>query len=111
MFTRAALGLGVLLVLIPTYVQLEDLNVRYKISDRASKVKALGVFTGPNFNALLHDLNEIDDAGYRYRMALNFYSIGECKYGDSVYEMMLKTNSNEARLRGVKVIKEGCFQG
>jgi hypothetical protein len=111
MFTRAALGLGVLLVLIPTYVQLEDLNVRYKISDRASKVKALGVFTGPNFNALLHDLNEIDDAGYRYRMALNFYSIGECKYGDSVYEMMLKTNSNEARLRGLKVIKEGCFQG
>jgi hypothetical protein len=110
-YKSAALGLGVLLVLIPAYVQLDDLTGRYKISDRASKVKALGMFTEPNFSALLQDLKEIDDAGYRNRMALNFYSIGECKYGDLVYEMMMETNPDEARLRGLEIIKEDCPQG
>ena len=108
---KAAFSLGVLLVLIPAYVQLDDLNSRYKISDRASKVKALGMFTEPNFIALLQDLTEIDDAGYRKRMALNFYSIGECKYGDLVYEMMVNTNSDEARIRGLEIIKEECSEG
>jgi hypothetical protein len=110
-YKSAALGLGVLVVLIPAYVQLDDLNSRYKISDRASKIKASGMFTEPNFSALLEDLKEIDDAGYRNRMALNFYSIGECKYGDLVYEMMMDTNPDEARLRGLEIIKAGCPQG
>jgi hypothetical protein len=67
-------------------------------------------FTEPNFNALIRDLNEIDDAGYRNRMALNFYAIGECRYGDLVYEMMVITNSNEARLRGLDPVKNGCVK-
>jgi hypothetical protein len=104
------LGLGILLVSIPAYVQIDDLNSRYKISDRVSKVKDLGMFTQPNFNALLQDLNEIDDAGYRYRMALNFYSISECEYGDLVYEIMVKTNPMEARLRELAVIKNACVE-
>jgi hypothetical protein len=109
-YTSAALGLGILLVSIPAYVQIDDLNSRYKISDRVSKVKDLGMFTQPNFNALLQDLNEIDDAGYRYRMALNFYSISECEYGDLVYEIMVKTNPMEARLRELAVIKNACVE-
>ena len=109
-YTGVVLGLGMLLVSIPAYVQLDDLNSRYKISDRASKVKASGNFTEPNFNALIRDLNEIDDAGYRNRMALNFYAIGECRYGDLVYEMMVITNSNEARLRGLDPVKNGCVK-
>ncbi len=110
-YKGATLGLGVLLVLIPVYVQLDDLNIRYEISDRASKVKTSGMFTESNFSALLQDLKEIDDAGYRSKMALNFYSIGECEHGDLVYEMMMNTNPDEARLRGLEVIKEGCPQG
>jgi hypothetical protein len=105
-----ALGLAILLTLIPAYIQLEDLKTRIKISDRASKIKASNGFTEQNFNALVRDLREIDDAGYRNRMALNFYSIGECKYGDLVYEMMIMTNSSEARLRGLRTVSNNCSQ-
>lgn len=105
-----ALGLAILLTLIPAYIQLDDLNTRFKISDRASKIKASNGFTEQNFNALVRDLREIDDAGYRNRMALNFYSIGECKYGDLVYEMMIVTNSSEARLRGLRTVSNNCSQ-
>lgn len=110
-YTLSALGLSTLLVLIPSYIQLDDVSTRFKISDKASKIKASNGFTEANFRAMLEDLNEIDDSGYRNRMALNFYSIGECKYGDLVYEMMVNTNSSEARLRGLGIIKEGCSQG
>ncbi len=103
-----ALGLAILLTLIPVYIQLVDLNTRFKISDRVSKIKASNAFTEQNFNALVRDLREIDDAGYRNRMALNFYSIGECEYGDLVYKMMAKTNPKEARLRGLAVTKNAC---
>lgn len=105
------LGLAILLTLIPTYIQLNDLGKRFKISDRASKIKSTGEFTEQNFNALVRDLSEIDDAGYRNWMALNFYSIGECKYGDLVYEMMINTNYREARLRRLEIMKEGCPPG
>jgi hypothetical protein len=107
-YTGVALGLGILLVLIPAFVQLDDLNSRYKISDRTTKVQALGMYTEANFKALLQDLNEIDDAGYRDKLARNFYSIGECKYGDLVYEMMVKTNPDEVRLRGLDFLKKSC---
>ena len=105
-----ALGLAILLTLIPAYIQLNDLDTRFKISDRASKIKATGEFTGQNFNALIRDLREIDDAGYRNRMALNFYAVGECRYGDLVYEMIVKTNPDEASLRGLDVLKKDCPQ-
>jgi hypothetical protein len=107
-YTRSALSLSIMLVLIPVYVQLDDFNIRFKISDRTSKIKASNSFTNPNFNALVRDLNEIDDAGYRNRIALNFYAIGECKYGDLVYVMMAKNNPNEARLRSLAVTKKSC---
>lgn len=105
-----ALGLAILLTLIPVYIQLDDLNTRFKISDRASKIKASNGFTEQNFNALVRDLREIDDAGYRNRMALNFYVIGQCRYGDLVFELMAKTNPDEARLRGLDVLKNDCLQ-
>lgn len=105
-----ALGLAILLTLTPAYIQLNDLDTRFKISDRASKIKATGEFTGQNFNALIRDLREIDDAGYRNRMALNFYAVGECRYGDLVYEMIVKTNPDEASLRGLDVLKKDCPQ-
>ena len=105
-----ALGLAILLTLIPVYIQLDDLNTRFKISDRASKIKASNGFTEQNFNALMRDLREIDDAGYRNRMAVNFYAIGQCRYGDLVYELMVKTNPDEASLRGLDVLKKDCLQ-
>lgn len=105
-----ALGLAILLMLIPAYIQLDDLNTRFRISDRASKIKASNGFTEQNFDALVRDLREIDDAGYRNRMALNFYAIGQCRYGDLVYELMVKTNSDEASLRGLDVLKKDCLQ-
>lgn len=105
-----ALGLAILLTLTPAYIQLHDLHTRFKISDRASKIKATGEFTERNFNALVRDLREIDDAGYRNRMALNFYAIGQCRYGDLVFEFMLKTNPDEARLRGLDALKKDCLQ-
>lgn len=106
-----AFGLSILLVMIPAFIQVDDLITRFKISDRATKIKALNSFTESNFIALVHDLREIDDAEYRNRMALNFYSIDECNYGDSVYKMMVETNFNEARLRRLEAIKEACIQG
>jgi hypothetical protein len=105
-----ALGLAILLTLIPAYIQLDDLNTRFKISERASKIKASNGFTEQNFNSLVRDLSEIQDAGYRNRMALNFYAIGECKYGDLVYELMVNTNPNEASLGGLDVLKKDCLQ-
>jgi hypothetical protein len=102
--------LAVLLFVTPVYFQVKDMVTRFEISDRTMKIKALNMFTEPNFKALVVLLSEIDDAGYRNRMALNFYSIGECKYGDLVYEMMTKTNPNEARLRGLATDKKSCIQ-
>lgn len=109
--TVPVLGLSILLVLIPAYIQLNDLSIRFKVSDHTTKVKALKSYTDPNFKALVQDLREIDDAEYRNQLALNFYSIRECNYGDLIYELMVKTNPNEARLRGLEVIKEACIQG
>lgn len=100
--------LAVLLVVSPVYVQLKDLETRFRISDRAIKVKALNLFTESNFNMLIIMLSEIEDAGYRNTMALNFYSIGECTYGDLVYSMMSKTNPHEARIRRLNQIKNSC---
>lgn len=97
-----------LLFATPIYVQVKDMSTRFKISDKAVKAKTQNMFTEPNFKALVTLLSEIDDAGYRTRMALNFYSISECKYGDLVYEMMAKTNLHEARLRGLDPVKNGC---
>jgi hypothetical protein len=105
-----ALGLAILLTLTPAYIQLHDLDTRFKISVRASKIKKTKEFTEQNFNALVRDLREIDDAGYRNRMALNFYAIGQCRYGDLVFELMLKTNPDEARLRGLDVLKKDCLR-
>jgi hypothetical protein len=102
--------LVVLLFLTPTYIQVEDMRSRFNISDRAIKAKTLNMFTDQNFKALVSLLSELDDAGYRNKMALNFYSIGECKYGDLVFEMMAKTNPDEVRLRGLAPVKNGCIQ-
>lgn len=105
------MGLILVLVSVPVYVQLNDLNSRYKISEMASKVKTSNLFTELNFNALVQNLTEIDDAGYRNQMALNFYYIGECRYGDIVFKMMQDYNPAEARLRGLSGIRENCRQG
>jgi hypothetical protein len=99
-----------LLLVTPIYVQVKDMSIRFKISDTAIKAKAHNMFTDPNFKTLVMLLSKIDDAGYRTRMALNFYSISECKYGDLVYEMMAKTNPDEARLRGLDPVKNGCVE-
>ena len=99
-----------LLLLSPIYVQVKDMSIRFKISDTAIKAKSQNMFTDPNFETLLMLLSKIDDAGYRTRMALNFYSISECKYGDLVYEMMAKTNPDEVRLRGLDPVKNGCVE-
>ncbi len=105
------LVLIVLLFVTPAYVQIKDMNTRFKISDRAIKTKALNMFTEPNFKTLVMLLGELDDAGYRNRMALNFYSISECKYGNMVYQMMVETNPDEARLRGLVPVKNACIDG
>jgi hypothetical protein len=99
----------VLLFLTPAYIQVKDMRSRFNISDRAIKAKTLNMFTDPNFKALVSLLGELDDAEYRNKMALNFYSIGECKYGDLVFEMMAKTNPHEVRLRGLAPVKNGCI--
>jgi hypothetical protein len=95
----------VLLFLTPAYIQAKDMRSRFNISDRVIKAKTLNMFTDQNFKALVILLSELDDAGYRNKMALNFYSIGECKYGDLVFEMMAKTNPDEVRLRGLAPVK------
>jgi hypothetical protein len=100
----------VLLFLTPAYIQAKDMRSRFNISDRVIKAKTLNMFTDQNFKALVILLSELDDAGYRNKMALNFYSIGECKYGDLVFEMMAKTNPDEVRLRGLAPVKNGCIQ-
>ncbi len=107
---RIAWILAALLFVTPLYVQVRDMNTRLKISDRAQKVKALNDFKESNFKDLLVLLSEIDDAEYRTRMALNFYAIGQCKYGDLVYGMIDKTNPDEARLRGLEPVKNGCSE-
>ena len=60
------------------------------------------------FEDLVSKVSGMPDAQYKYQVSRNFYTIGECGYGDRVLKQLVTINPREVRISQLEGFKKSC---
>lgn len=61
-----------------------------------------------NFENLVSKVSGMPDAQYKYQVSRNFYTIGECGYGDRVLKQLMDINPRYVRISQLEGFKKSC---
>lgn len=96
-----------IIIFVPFLFQVDDLEKRLNISTLVRS--GVPDIPGSNlFSRLVVEVGHMPDAEYRFRVAKNFYVIGQCLHGDAIFKQMLKTNSQEIRILALRDLRAAC---
>jgi hypothetical protein len=107
---RYLLSIGVLILITSTaFLQLNDFAKRVDISNAVRSYNSQEV-SREYFENLTEKVSGIRDSEYKYQVARNFYTVGECTQGNLVYEQLIRINPREYRVSRLDGLRELCVQ-
>ena len=107
---RHLLSTSVLTLIISTaFLQFNDFTKRVDISNAVRSYNSQEV-SAEYFENLTKKVSQIRDSEYKYQVARNFYTIGECTQGNLVYEQLMRINPKEYRISKLNQLRELCVQ-
>jgi hypothetical protein len=106
---KSNIGLSCLIVLvtIPAFLQIYDFGQRLEVSTQ-SRAYSPDLSDNQYFEILVKNVSDVRDAEYKFQVARNFYAIGECSFGDQVFEQLFELNPREVRNNLLLKLKEAC---
>ena len=93
-------------VLIVTF-QIQDFAKRVEISSTTKNFSPESA-DKKYFEDLVSKVSGMPDAQYKYQVSRNFYTIGECGYGDRVLRQLVTINPREIRISQLEGFKKSC---
>ena len=99
----------VIMIMSIALLQLNDFSKRVNISNAVRSYNSQEV-SDEYFENLTKKVSQIRDSEYKYQVARNFYTVGECAQGNIVYEQLMRINPREYRVSKLDELRELCVQ-
>jgi hypothetical protein len=88
-------------------VQIQDFTKRVDISTTTTNFSPESA-DKKYFEDLARKVSGMPDAQYKFQVSRNYYTIGECRYGDRVFKQLVDINPREVRISQLEGFKKSC---
>jgi hypothetical protein len=105
--SSASVSCLIVLVTVPAFLQIYDFGQRLEVSTQ-SRAYTPGLSNDRYFENLVKSVSDVRDADYKFQVARNLYAIGECSFGDQVFQQMFELNPREVRNNLLLKLKDSC---